>query len=421
MTSVFHQLEEYINGIWVVDTHEHIPPEEQWLVEDEGRLDFSQLMHYVDLDIISAGMPVEDMKRVRFSTASEDEKWALFEPWWEKAQNTSYAKVIDWTVRDFYGLPGLNRDTYKEIGIRIRELRKPGWYKHVLTDTAHIVVSILDICRADVDRDLFAPVLRLDYLMSFQNRQELDAYCEYHNVSINSLLDLEAELSRRFSNAVDSGVVAIKTAQAYTRGLDYACPSRQEAEKAFDRAYGCDSPDRRDVKLVWDYTFCRLIELCIDCDLPIQIHTGIAAGNATSLSPTNPLLLTDIFLKYPQAKFDLFHAGYPYCAEVGVLVKTFPNLRADLCWTHMISPVASRRALDEWLELVPANKIFGFGGDLGSVEVAASHLKLARRNIAMVLSQKVNDGYFTVAEAERIASMILHDNPAEFFRLTPQK
>ncbi|MCL6630000.1 MAG: VOC family protein, partial [Armatimonadetes bacterium] len=66
----------------------------------------------------------------------------------------------------------------------------------------------------------------------------------------------------------------------------------------------------------------------------------------------------------------------------------------------MISLVASRRALDEWLELVPANKIFGFGGDLGSVEVAASHLKLARRNIAMVLSHKVNDGYFTVAEAE---------------------
>ncbi|MGB9588182.1 MAG: hypothetical protein ACPL7O_08390, partial [Armatimonadota bacterium] len=67
------------------------------------------------------------------------------------------------------------------------------------------------------------------------------------------------------------------------------------------------------------------------------------------------------------------------------------------------------------------NKIFGFGGDLGSVEIAASHLKLARRNIAMVLSQKVNDGYFTTAEAERIAKMILHDNPAEFFRLTTRQ
>ena len=415
---MFRQLQEFVDQIWVVDTHEHILPEEQWLAESLGRLDFSQLMHYVDLDIVSAGMPVEDMKTIRFTDASEDYKWALFEPYWEKAKNTSYAKVIDSVVRDFYGLPGLNRDTYKAVGEKIRELRKPGWFKHVLKEVARISISITDIGNTNVDRELFVPAVRLDHFMDFSNRRDLEAFCERWNLDIGSIGDLERELYTAFSKAVDNGAVAIKTAQAYTRGLDYSCPTRDEAVKAFDRVYcGCDVPDQQDLKVVLDYLFCRLVELCIERDISIQIHTGIAAGNATLLSPTNPVLLSNIFIRYPEAKFDLFHAGYPYCSEVGVLVKTFPNLRADLCWTHMISPTAAQRVLNEWLELIPATKIFGFGGDVGSVEVAAVHLRLARRNIAVVLSHKVENGYFSLREAERIAQMVLHDNPAEFFGL----
>jgi predicted TIM-barrel fold metal-dependent hydrolase len=115
--------------------------------------------------------------------------------------------------------------------------------------------------------------------------------------------------------------------------------------------------------------------------------------------------------------FDIFHAGYPFTSEVGVLAKMFPGVYADMCWMHIISPSVARRTLDEWIETVPASKIFGFGGDYLFAEGAYAHSMLARENIARVLASKIADGYITGSEALRIAQMILHDNAQEFFKL----
>jgi hypothetical protein len=95
----------------------------------------------------------------------------------------------------------------------------------------------------------------------------------------------------------------------------------------------------------------------------------------------------------------------------------FPNVYADMCWVHIISPVAARNILSEWLELFPYTKINGFGGDYCLVDGVYGHQYLARRNIAAVLSEKVEDGLFSVEEACRIGKAILHDNPVRIFGL----
>ena len=71
----------------------------------------------------------------------------------------------------------------------------------------------------------------------------------------------------------------------------------------------------------------------------------------------------------------------------------------------------------EWLDLVPASKIFGFGGDYCFVEGVPAHVAMARENIAMVLTKKVVEGYFSEDEALQIARMLLRDNPARVFGL----
>lgn len=81
-----------------------------------------------------------------------------------------------------------------------------------------------------------------------------------------------------------------------------------------------------------------------------------------------PLHLVNLLLEYREARFDLFHAGYPYQGEVAALGKNFPNVYVDLCWLHVISPWVARQTLHEWIETVPANKILGFGGDYLFVE-----------------------------------------------------
>ena len=120
-------------------------------------------------------------------------------------------------------------------------------------------------------------------------------------------------------------------------------------------------------------------------------------------------------------QFDLFHIGFPYQHELTVLAKMFPNVYADFCWMHVVSPSAARAALDEMLDSVPANKIFGFGGDYRYPELSYAHLVMARRNIATVLAARVENGALKEEEAAETARWLLHDNPAALFAGQPAK
>ena len=149
--------------------------------------------------------------------------------------------------------------------------------------------------------------------------------------------------------------------------------------------------------------------------IPFQIHTGLPAGNAGHVENTNPALLTNLFSRYPRAKFDLLHIGYPYQQEMGVLAKLFPNVYADFTWAHIISPVGSRRTLDEYLESVPVNKILGFGGDYRYPELTYAHAKIARRIVAQVLAGKVEAGLFSEEQALETGRMLLRQNAVDLF------
>ena len=193
-----------------------------------------------------------------------------------------------------------------------------------------------------------------------------------------------------------------------------------EAETLFNRIF-----DHLGEGLSWQearplqyYMMHQCIRTATDNDLTIIFHTGIQAGGYNLISNTNPALLNNLFLEYKQTRFDLYHAGYPYAGECGILAKYFPNVWADLAWVHIISAAGTRQILRDWLDLIPANKIIGFGGDLQNVELVYGHLYEARRNIAQVLAERVARGEDTEDEAIQIAQYLLHDSPQEAFRLS---
>jgi predicted TIM-barrel fold metal-dependent hydrolase len=122
-----------------------------------------------------------------------------------------------------------------------------------------------------------------------------------------------------------------------------------------------------------------------------------------------------LFREYRNVRFDIFHGAYPYSGELAALAKNFQNVYIDLCWLHMISPIHARSALSEWLDTVPSNKIFGFGGDYRFIEGVYGHAVLARANIVQVLVDKVKEGIMSVPQAIQLASRLLHDNAFRFF------
>ncbi len=418
-------LREHIAQIWLVDTHEHITHEEDWLTAEEGIVDFSRFfVHYASVDVVSAGF--KSLDKLLSPETALDEKWEIFEPYWLKARNTAYCKSVDLAIQGLFDLPGLSRDTYRPLTDKMREMRKPGYYRYVLKEKAKIEVSILDTGMVRPDREFFAPVVRMDHFIMARTRQDLHNIEKESGVSVHSLDGLVDALATVVQKKTEHGIAGIKSGLAYVRTLNYENPSKAAAENAFSEIFahrgalgndGVSGISSGQAKVLQDYMFHKVVQQCIEHDLPVQIHTGIQEGNGNYLQQTNPALLNDVFMTYPNARFDIFHAGYPYWGELGVMCKMFPGVHADLCWMNIISCLGARRALSEWLEIMPASKIFAFGGDYAFVEGAYSHSVLARENVAQVLAEKVDNGYFSLEEAKSIANRILRDNANEFFKL----
>ncbi len=83
------------------------------------------------------------------------------------------------------------------------------------------------------------------------------------------------------------------------------------------------------------------VNKCTEQNLPLQIHTGYLAGNWKKLENGRPFKLDNLFLKYRDTKFILFHGGYPWYSEVGALAKNFPNVYLDIVWLPQISREAA--------------------------------------------------------------------------------
>jgi hypothetical protein len=87
----------------------------------------------------------------------------------------------------------------------------------------------------------------------------------------------------------------------------------------------------------------------------------------------------------------------------------------DACWLSDISISAYKRALSEWLEIVPSNKIFAWGGDQMLIEHSYASLLLAKDLITDVLVDKINSGYFNLNLALSVMKKILNQNASNLY------
>jgi len=441
MSQSNERIKAEVEDIVLVDTHEHIMLEAE---RDECAVDFSYLFaHYNSSDLISAGLSPRMMEAIRLPMypvrvevykrrkvrriipeperldMSLDERWQAMEPFWEMIRNTAYARQTLITIRDIFGIDDLNRNTYRQLSEAIAKSRRPDWYHHVMKEKANIAVSIVDWQSTDLKPDLFVPSMRLDHFISVQSRADLGTLEEESGMAIHSLDDLVQAMCTALEGYVARGAVAVKTGLAYNRILKYDKVSRHEAEIAFNRiaSHLGEGLSWLEAKPFQDYMMHQVIRASIDVGLPLQVHTGLQEGNENIITNANPTHLVNLFIEYKEAKFDLFHGGYPYIHEWAALAKNFSNVTADITWLPIISPEIARQLLHELIETVPGNKIMAFGGDAMTVEMAYGHARMARQVVSRVLSEKVAEGYLSENEAVALARRMLRDNPASFYKL----
>lgn len=427
---LYNRLYQHLSGMPVIDTHEHLPPRES-LRDNKSDVLSEYTSHYISSDLVSAGLSLEELAFVRDTQHPLEKRWRIAEPYWQACRFTGYARALDLSVRAIYQIDGIQRHTLVPLNEAFIKARKPGHYRHVIRDLCHITCCVTD----SFNEELTADEPQVDSSLIRRVWQPIDYY--YECPPINQL-DEKAE--KRFGRAVldldqlicllasDLELIAgkeiqiLKITAPYFRSLHFPVTPYAEARQAMDHflVKARKKPTEKHVypEAVQNFMMHEILKRADRCQMTVQIHTGLQEGNGNYLSRSNPLLLTDILLKYPDARFDLFHLGYPFIGETIALAKNFANVSVDMCWSHIIAPSAARRALSELIDAVPATKISAFGGDYLFVDGLYGHLQMAKENVADVLAEKVRDKIMDEDQAYVLARHLFYDNPKRLLQLT---
>lgn len=428
--ATYKHLKAYIDQIKVINTHEHqqlIPEPEREKVNVFTLIKKS----YLNADLISAGSPKLDSGLI--ADGDYEKLWERYGRYLDFTRDTSYYRHLVDGFRILYGFNEIyfTKDNIKELSSLVRRnyLNFDEWYDQAFQKANFELMFIdpwWDQFKTDSFYKHFAMAMRLDqYINSISERSRLEKtdastfnnpfyQAKKENYEIRTLEDYLAFADQWFQKFVAKKAVCAKTANAYERNIYYEDVPFKEAESLFARPSDKLTPGQK--KRLQDFMFHWCIQKCIEYDLPIQIHTGYLAGNRNTLEKGKPMKLNNIFLKYREAKFSLFHGGYPWYTEIGALAKSFPNVYIDIVWLPQISREASVAALHQWLDCTPYNKFF-WGGDCSIIEGSAGAVEYGRDVLAQVLAERVDAGRMSIELAKEIAVKILRKNAIRVFKL----
>jgi len=388
----------------VIDTHEHLPLHGHFLGEKPDIL-ADYFSHYITSDLLAAGMPRELPEKLRDANVGLMERWALLAPWLERVKNTSYYKSLQIAMQKIHGIEDMTGETIQALQESfVKNVTDPNYKRRVMKGMCNIERSI--VCQNAEPSECDEFFVRTFYP---------EAWCmPWITVRQKSLAEYCEAYGAAYTSWRESGAVALKIAMAYDRTLSIAEVPFEQADALFN-AYGNDSG--RFPFPLQDFMLHYALSLANRDHFPVQFHTGIQEGMYHNLEDSNPMLLKNLFQKYPGIPFDLFHIGYPYQSELITLAKYFPNVHIDMCWAHIISPEASRAFFREALDVIPYTKIFAFGGDYCFFDGVVGHLTLAKQNICEVLAEKVARGEYGMALAENILRAVFYGNAKRVFGL----
>ena len=394
---------------------------------------YTVFLGYLAADLVTSGMDEEDLEKLNSPGMDLKEKWEIFFPYWNLAKNTHYSKSALIFVKDLFGIEVIDHKATVEITEKLKESNKTDYYHKILKKKCNIgyILNDLDPLRGkgiikqiEPDKDYFLPILRADELIMINSKRDLEKIEKQENISIYSFHDYIDYTDSVFEKRPK--IYGVKIGIAYGRDIKFLDVSKQQAEESFGKLlnikkYGWHRTREKDnisieeLRDFQDYMYHYCIKKAIQYDLPAQIHTGIHAGVENDIRNSNPTLLTDVILKYKKAKFDLFHTGYPFADELICMVKTSKNCYFNMCWMSTISRLLYKNILNLAIEMLPSNKIFGFGGDNVRIEGSYAAIKIARETIAEVLCSRIKEGYFDFRQAIEFAERILAKNPEEVY------
>lgn len=221
------------------------------------------------------------------------------------------------------------------------------------------------------------------------------------------------------ARAIDQeGYRGLKSVIAYRTGLDISPLSRTpdqglQSWDAIRRGIGGEA-----MKKLRDHLFCRALELCMEYEVPMQIHTGIG-DHEVNLTLCRPSLLMDV-LRFPTfraCRVLLVHSGYPYSSEAGYMANVLPRVYCDVSEGVPFAASAGHRIYAQVLEMAPLSKVMYGSDGFNLPEINYIGAILGKSALARALEELVSGGLLSQAEAQHAAGLILAGNARRLYGL----
>jgi uncharacterized protein len=428
-----------IKSLALVDTHEHLLPEDQWagdnakLIEQwrqdgqpgwgDDHPDILQdlFLNYVPSDLEVAGASKEAIQRLFDPAAGDIEsRFAGIRDAWEATQHTGYGEAVRLIASEVYGLDSLTPESLETAQGKLEELRQTGERLRLLRDVANLDHVQIDDFRWACNPDESGPDFFL-YDLSWANFArgdlEVEEIVQETGIVVSTLDDLRDAMAAIFQRYAPCAI-AVKAQHAYTRTLRWQERGDDEAARALALVLAGGEVAEETRLVLGDWCWARGVELAIEHNLPFKLHTGHHAGTGSMpIDWVRAGNLCPLLARYPDARFVLMHTAYPYGDELVSIAKHYPNVWVDLCWAWSIDPYSSTDFVRRFLHAVPSNKLFAFGGDTFWPTSAVAYSIQARRGLQRALEAEIAEGHLNEREAIAVARRLMRDNQYACFDL----
>jgi predicted TIM-barrel fold metal-dependent hydrolase len=293
----------------------------------------------------------------------------------------------------------------KDFDQYVQELFEDAGLRGLVMDGAYPPLSAEDLKHFPAK---VVKIFRLEPLISdlLTKHSSFDGFCSAFDSGIRKAIKSE-------------GFVGLKTIIAYRTGLKIRRVEEKNAKSDFQAAQQGSAELAwfgPKIKMLRDFLIVRALELSIDLDVPMQIHTGVGDYEIL-LDQCDPGLMFDLLTddKLRHATVVLVHSGFPNNQNAAYIASVLPNVFLDFSLTiPFLNPVSDHR-LVEILEIAPSSKIMYGSDGFGVPEIFWFSAKVGKRVLEKCFRKFLEEEVFSENEINEKARRILSENASQLY------
>jgi len=422
---------KYIDGLTVIDTHEHISSEAELM---GLQLDiFNLFIPYIVDNLESAGITVDEMALMKNGQAPFKDRWAAFYKYYPAIQSSTYILALQTSLAAQYQFKNYGLKECQRISDLLKkDFAKKGFMKKFFEkNQIESMLTFRSPSSEDVrrsygeDKMMVVPTVNNICVRDAKSLEEISKMTE---TPIRNLDDILAGIDKLFKEYDAAGIKNIKFGSSYNREINYRARTREEAEASFAKImetpfdYSDAQPNKYYVYTLSDYHIplddylgVYMIKQAEKYHMNVIFHVGIFAWNFNSVRNNHASSLEWLMKNFPKVNFVILHAGYPYFDEAILLAKYYPNVYINMTWDHIIERGKSIEIMKSYVEMLPTNKIHLFGGDYLFPQQIYGNVLFTKENLYIALCELIKKGTLNEEQARKIASDWLYNNPKAFY------